>query len=151
MTVFPFQRRMLSHLGCYIGSTACFFRRATTIDEGHLLDPGFRYVMDGEYFNRLAAAGKRFECLPVVLADFRRHGGNLSLRHYGAKSAGEWLTLEKQWAESRAIRRAYGWTFFRNEQLNAVADAALFYFFLGQKAVLKRLHRGRWTVVGSDC
>lgn len=144
MSVFPFQRRMLSHLGCYIGSTACFFRRATTIGEGHLLDPAFRIVMDGEYLNRLAAAGKRFEFLPVVLADFRRHGGNLSLRNYGAKSAGEWLKLEQQWAESRAIRRTYGWTLFRNEHLNAVVDAGLFYFFLGQKALLKRWHAGKF-------
>ncbi len=140
MTVFPFQRRMLSHLGCYIGSTACFFRRETTAGEGHFLNEDFRYVMDGEYFNRLAAAGKRFDYLPQVLAEFRRHGGNLSLRNRPGGDASAWLKLEHQWAESRAIRRAYGWTFFNNEHLNAVADAGLFYFFLGHKAVLKRWH-----------
>jgi glycosyltransferase involved in cell wall biosynthesis len=143
MTVFPFQRRMLSHLGCYIGSTACFFRRATTAGEGHLLDEDFRYVMDGEYLNRLAAAGKRFAYLPRVLAEFRRHGGNLSLRHRPGGDASAWLKLECQWAESRAIRRAYGWTIFKNEHLNAVVDAALYYFFLGRKALLKRWHAGR--------
>lgn len=150
MTVFPFRRRMLAHLGCYIGSTACFLRRETTTDAGHLLDADFRYVMDGEYYCRLAAAGKRFAYLPMVLADFRRHGGNLSLRHYGAEDAGAWLRLTRQWAESQAIRRAYGWTFFRNEHLNAVVDAGLFFFFLGQKAALKRLHRRRWKVAGES-
>jgi glycosyltransferase involved in cell wall biosynthesis len=140
MTVFPFRCRMLSHLGCYIGSTACFFRRTTTVGEGYLLDEDFRYVMDGEYLSRLAAAGKRFDYLPQVLAEFRRHGANLSLRNRPEGNAAEWLKREKQWAESRAIRRAYGWTFFKNDHLNAVADAVLYYGFLGQKAWLKRWH-----------
>jgi glycosyltransferase involved in cell wall biosynthesis len=144
MTLFPFRRRMLSHLGCYIGSTACFFRRSTTIDQGHLLDVEFRYVMDGEYYNRLAAHGKRFACLPLVLADFRRHGDNLSLRNYHAADASAWLKLEKQWAESRAIRRAYGWSPFGSDALNGVTDAFLYYVFLIQKGVLKRLCRRGW-------
>lgn len=147
MTIFPFRRRMLSHLGCYIGSTACFFRRETIIGGGHFLDIEFRYVMDGEFLNRLAAVGKRFDCLPRVLADFRLHGGNLSFRNYAPRDAAGWLKLERQWAESRAIRRAYGWTFFRSEQLNAIVDGLLFHLFLVQKGLLKRIHRHRWKVV----
>jgi glycosyltransferase involved in cell wall biosynthesis len=143
MTVFPFQRRMLAHLGCYIGSTACFLRRSTTIGEGHVLDTGFRYVMDGEYYNRLAAAGKRFEYLPEILAEFRRHGGNLSLRNRAAGGMAARLELEKQYAESRAIRRHYGLTFFSSEHLNAVVDAGLFHWFLGQKWLLKRWFQRR--------
>ncbi len=139
MTVFPFQRRMLAHLGCYIGSTACFLRRATTIAEGFLLEKDFRYVMDGEYFNRLAAEGKRFVYLSDVLADFRRHGGNLSLRNRGGTTVADHLRRERQWAESRAIRRAYGITLFGNEHLNGVVDCGLYYYYLVKKAVLKRL------------
>lgn len=145
MTVFPFRRRMLSHLGCYIGSTACFFRRSSTIDQGYFLNIDFRYVMDGEFLNRLAADGKSFACLPRILAEFRRHGDNLSLRNYQPMDASGWLKLEKQWAESRAIRRTYGWTFFRSEQLNSIVDSLLFYHFLVQKALLKRLHQRSWT------
>lgn len=141
MTVFPFQRRMLSHLGCYIGSTACFFRRSTTISEGLILDEDYKFVMDGEYLNRLAAEGKEFRYLPEILAEFRWHGNNLSTRNRSADDASAWLKLERQLAESRAIRRAYGWSFFKNEHLNAVVDAGLFYAFLFQKGLLKRWYR----------
>ena len=58
MTTFPFQKTMLSMLGCYIGSTSSFYKKSTTIDEGYLLNERFKYVMDGEYYNRLAHAGK---------------------------------------------------------------------------------------------
>jgi glycosyltransferase involved in cell wall biosynthesis len=38
MTLFPFNRRALIYLGCYIGSTATFLRRKTVLDEDFLLN-----------------------------------------------------------------------------------------------------------------
>lgn len=139
MRVFPFQKRMLAHLGCYIASTACFLKRETTLEAGHFLNVDFRYVMDGEYYNRLAAAGLKFEYLPAVLAEFRWHANNLSVRNHAGRGINEALRLERQYAESRAIRRVYGWTCFRGEHLNAVVDALLFHWFLLEKGLRKRL------------
>lgn len=139
--VFPFRRVMLAHLGCYIGSTACFLRRESTVAEGFLLDEDFHVVMDGEYYCRLARGGKRFQYLPGILAEFRLHGQNVSFRQYGQKGMKSQLALQKQWAESAAIRRVYGVTIFRGGHPSAVVDAIFYGFFLLQKAFLKRLHR----------
>lgn len=139
--VFPFRRVMLAHLGCYIGSTACFLRRESTVAEGFLLDEDFHVVMDGEYYCRLARGGKRFQYLPGILAEFRLHGQNASFRQYGQKGMKSQLALQKQWAESAAIRRVYGVTIFRGGHPSAVVDAIFYGFFLLQKAFLKRLYR----------
>jgi len=141
MSVFPFQRLMLAHLGCYIGSTACFLKRESTTDQGHLLNKQFQVVMDGEYYCRLARAGKRFLYLPAILAEFRLHGENASFRRYQGKGIDGHLALQKQWAEGAAIRREYGVSFFRDEHANGVVDAGLYFFFLAQKAFLKRAYR----------
>ncbi|MDB4414130.1 glycosyltransferase, partial [Akkermansiaceae bacterium] len=109
MTVFPFQKSMLCYLGCYIGSTSTFYRNSTVISKGLHLDETFKFIMDGEYYNRLASLGKKITYMHAVLADFRIHGMNLSFRNKDCSNASEQLVLEKQYAESSAIRRAYGW------------------------------------------
>lgn len=141
MTLFPFNRRALIYLGCYIGSTSTFLRRATILDEGYLLNIKFRYVMDGEYYARLAANGKRFVYLPRVLADFRIHGENLSFRNHRTNKVDDCLKLQYQYSEARAIRRAYGATWFSDENWNSVVDTFLQTYYRGYKAILKRLHR----------
>ena len=137
MQAFPFQKMMLSMLGCYIGSTSCFYRRETTISEGYVLNERFKYVMDGEYYNRLAHAGKKFQCFKYVVADFRMHGENLSQKHLENKEINGLMDQQLQFAESRAIRRAYGITLFKNDHLNCAADAVFSYFFRAVKIVLK--------------
>lgn len=144
MGLFPFQKLMLAHYGCYIGSTATFFRRKTIHDENHFLNDRFKYVMDGEYYNRLAAKGKKFVYIPLVLADFRMHGDNISQKHLGKESADgvdSMLDLQLQYAESRAIRRAYGVKLFKCEHLNSAVDCALTYSFKFMKFVLKQLYK----------
>jgi hypothetical protein len=131
---------MMLYMGCYIGSTATFFRRCSVTSEGHLLNEDFRYVMDGEFYARLASLGKRFAYLPKVLADFRLHRENLSFRNHGASGVDGWLRLQKQFAESRAYRRAYGKTWFRDENLNALCDSLLYLCFRALKPLLKWLH-----------
>jgi glycosyltransferase involved in cell wall biosynthesis len=143
MTLFPHQRAMMLYLGCYIGSTAAFYRRSTVTGEGHLLNINFRYVMDGEYYARLAALGKRFVYLPEVLAEFRLHGDNLSLRNRGKKGVNDWLTLQKQYAESRAFRRAYGSAWFQDDNFNSLVDSFLYLYFRALKPLLKLAHRRR--------
>jgi len=141
MQVFPFQKLMLAQYGCYIGSTSTFFRRSTIMDEGILLNDRFKIVMDGEYYNRLSKLGKTFVHFPVVLADFRVHGGNLSKKNYGREGIDGQLDKHLQYAESGAIRRAYGVTLFKGEYLNAVVDCLLYYWFRLLKFPLKMLNQ----------
>ena len=125
MTLLPFDRRILVQQGCYIGSTACFYRRETTIAEGHLLDIDFGYCMDGEYYARLAHHGKRFYYLPEILADFRLHDESISQKSLGKDDMKNILRFQRQAAEPRAIRRIYGVRLFKDEALNNVIDGIL--------------------------
>ncbi|MCP5546761.1 MAG: glycosyltransferase [Akkermansiaceae bacterium] len=126
------------HHHCYVGSTAAFYRRSSVIDEGHRLRKDFRYVMDGEFYARLDAAGKRFEHVPLTLAEFRMHGGNASQRHLGKSRDMETiLAAERQHVESRAIRRAYGVTLFEDPYLNGLVDGVLWIAAKGWKQLLK--------------
>lgn len=143
MGLFPFRKWMLAHLGCYIGSTACFLRRGTIIDEGFLLDLEFRICMDGELYARLGAASKRFRYLPSVLADFRRHGGNLSLKNFELSGIHRILQIQRQYAEARSIRRFYGITLFRDDMFNEMLDGFLYVLFRTQKVMLKALWKSR--------
>jgi len=141
MSLLPFDRRILIQQGCYIGSTACFFNRETTIAEGHLLDVDFGYCMDGEYYARLATLGKRFEYLPAVLADFRLHGESISQSSLGKSDMKNVLRMQRQVAEPRAIRRIYGIKLFKDENLNLIADGVLHHLFRLKKGLLKWWHQ----------
>ena len=140
MTLFPFDRRILVQRGCYIGSTACFYRNETTIAEGHLLDIDFGFCMDGEYYARLASLGKRFAYFPKVLADFRLHGQSISQSSLGKGDMKNVLRVQRQAAEPRAIRRIYGIKLFRDEALNNMADEILYQIFHFKKGLLKWRH-----------
>lgn len=111
--------------------------------EDLLLNDRFKCVMDGEYYNRLASIGKKFTYLPVVLADFRLHGDNISQKHLGKNGIDQALSLQLQYAESRAIRRTYGVKLFQCENLNSVIDCGLAYFFRGLKWLLKLMNKPR--------
>ena len=141
MTVFPFVRSMLPNHGCYIASTATFFRKRTTIDEGNLLNKEFKYVMDGEYFCRLAYNGKRFVYLPKVLADFRLHGDSLSQKYLNKRNVNGVLEYQKQVAESRTIRRIYGIKLFKDEMLNSIVDGILFHAYRLLKGLFRLIYR----------
>jgi glycosyltransferase involved in cell wall biosynthesis len=128
------------HHHCFIGSTAAFYRRSTVINAGHRLRKDFRYVMDGEFYARLHAAGKKFQHVGVTVADFRLHNKNASQRHLGkTRNMEAILAAEKQHIESRAIRRAYGVTFFNDPYLNGLIDGILWLAAKGWKWVLKKV------------
>jgi glycosyltransferase involved in cell wall biosynthesis len=74
-----FDYDILLYFGCYIPSTATFFRRRV-IEAGHLLDCTHRVCMDFEYFVRLADLGYRFHYVPRCVAAFRWHDNNISLQ-----------------------------------------------------------------------
>lgn len=143
MSLFPFRRAMLAHLGCYIGSTSCFLRRETVTDAGFLLDLDYKICMDGELYARLGAANKQFRYLPRVLADFRRHGGNLSLKNFELSGLHRILQVQRQYAEARSIRRFYGITLFQDDMFNEMLDGFLYLLFRIQKVILKRIWRSR--------
>ena len=146
MTIFPFQKMMHQYLVCYLGSTAAFYRRESVIDEGHYLNEDFKYVMDGEYYNRLASVGKKFGYLHARIADFRMHGENLSLRHRNKEDRGasEELVRQKQFAESLTIVRCYGQQLIKNPPWIWFVDGVFNVFFKIQKFLLKRIYR--WFV-----
>ena len=123
---------------CYVPSTAAFYRNSSVIAKGHRLRKDFHYVMDGEFYARLDSLGKRFEHVPIPVADFRMHGGNASQRHLeNTRDMDVILAAERQHVESRAIRRAYGVTFFKDPYLVGLIDGVLSVTARGVKAVLK--------------
>lgn len=138
MTLFPFDRKILIYQGCYIGSTACFYRRESTIGQGQLLNIDFGYCMDGEYYARLANLGKKFCYLPTTLADFRLHEESISQRSLGKDDLASVLRIQRQAAEPRTIRRIYGIKLFRDDHLNNIVDAVLYHSYRFKKGVLKR-------------
>jgi len=126
------------HHACYVQSTAAFYRNKTVIAEGHRLREDFRYVMDGEFYARLASAGKKFQHVSMEIASFRLHGENASQRHLGkALDMDSALAAERQHSESRAIRRIYGFTLFSDPYLNGLADGCLWIAAGVWKKILK--------------
>jgi len=114
------------HHHCFVGSTAAFYRKSSVLDAGHRLRKDFKFVMDGEFYARLDAAGLRFERVDLNLAEFRLHGDNASQRHLGkSRDMDTILAAERQHVESRAIRRAYGITLFDDPYLNGLTDGLL--------------------------
>ncbi len=140
MTVFPFSRGMIANHGCYIASTSTFFRRETTIAQGHLLNIQFRAVMDGEYFCRLSEAGKHFEYIPQVLADFRLHDESISRRNLDKSDIDSVLAHQHQLAESRAIRRVYGVKLFKDEMLNGIMEGIFYHLYRLKKGILRLIY-----------
>jgi len=146
MKVFPFDLGMLIYYGCYIGSTACFLRRSTTVGQGFLLNPEFRYVMDTEYYARLGTRGKRFRYLPHVLAGFRVHGNNTSMVNTRDNTMTSILARQKQLAESAAVRRAYGRRpSGGNPAWDGIHDSTLWFAYRLKKILLKIWHRSYST------
>lgn len=140
MKAIPYSFRMIVEHGCYIASTATFFRRSTTISEGFLLNDGFRYVMDGEYYAHLGKYGKRFVALNIPLAEFRLHDESLSQAKFGyhAKDGVDaCLHHCRRFAETMAIRRAYGFSPFRTLRWNLALDAVLYELFRLKKGFLQ--------------
>jgi len=126
------------HHQCLIGSTAAFYRKSSVIDRGHRLREDFRYVMDGEFYARLDAAQLSYARMDEIIADFRLHEGNASMRHLGKdRDMERILAAERQHVESRAIRRAYGITLFGDPYLNGLADGMLWLAARAWKQVLK--------------
>ncbi len=123
---------------CYVPSTAAFYRNSTVIAKGHRLREDFHYVMDGEFYARLDSIGKKFKHVPLNIADFRMHGGNASQRHLTkTRDMDTILAAELQHVESRAIRRAYGITLFKDPYLVGLIDGVFSILSRGWKAVLK--------------
>lgn len=123
---------------CYVPSTAAFYRRSTVLAPGHRLRTDFHYVMDGEFYVRLDSLGMKFHHVPVNVADFRLHGENASMRHLArTRDLDEILKSERQHIESRAIRRAYGITLFRDPYHVGLVDGVLSVVARAWKGILK--------------
>lgn len=111
-----FDLGVLTNFGCYIPSTAAFFRRSL-LDSGLLrLDDRCRYVMDYELFMRLAASSVRFGYLQMPLAAFRWHDGNMSS---DAKARwGERLRVQSEYvADLSPLRARLLFSYYRAKHL----------------------------------
>jgi glycosyltransferase involved in cell wall biosynthesis len=119
-----FDRDILFYFGCYIPSTATFFRRRL-IERGYLLDCDFRVCMDFEYFVRLATAGFRFHYVPQFIAAFRWHESNVSLQH-----------VERRRHERHEVQRRYGATVRSQTQMELLRQG------FRAKRILRKLASG---------
>lgn len=90
-----FDYQVLLYYGCYIMSTATFFRRRI-IDDGNFLDKNYKVTMDYEYFVRLASKGYKFGFIPAPLAAFRWHETNVSALN-GDRRRKERLKVQRQY------------------------------------------------------
>lgn len=118
-----FDHRILLYYGCYIMSTATFFRRRI-VDDGVLLDPGYKVTMDYEYFVRLASLGYRFGFVPAPLAAFRWHDSNVSSR-----------LRERRRVERLAVQRQYGGLeWLKNDALRVRCFDGLARVYQGKRA-----------------
>lgn len=125
---------------CYVPSTAAFYRNSTVIAKGFRLREDFRYVMDGEFYARLDSIGMKFRHVSINIADFRMHGGNASQRYLTrTRDMDTILAAELQHVESRAIRRAYGITLFKDPYLVGLVDGLFSILSRVWKTVLKLL------------
>jgi len=106
-----FDRAVLMYFGCYIPSTSTFFRRRV-IESGTLLDCDYRVCMDFEFFARLAYLGFKFQYVPRIIAAFRWHGNNISIRN-----------LERRHAERRLVQQRFGNAGLSEPALNLLAYA----------------------------
>jgi glycosyltransferase involved in cell wall biosynthesis len=68
------------HRVLYIPTTATFFRRRV-FDEGNWINENLQYVMDLEFFIRLAVKDYLFEHIPEILADFRLQPASKTCRY----------------------------------------------------------------------
>ena len=53
------------------------------------------------------------------------------------------LSFQHQLAESAAIRRAYGWTFFKNPMANGMVDTYLWFYYRMKKILSRLLFQAR--------
>ena len=94
-----FNFNALLFYGCYIPSTAAFYRRSL-IDAGFLLDASFKVCMDFDFYMRMAGAGRVFSHVEEPLACFRWHGSNVSSvyaqRRYEERLRVQRAALQKQ-------------------------------------------------------
>lgn len=104
-----FDPTVLLYFGCYIPSTSTFFRRRI-IEAGELLNCDYRVCMDFEYFARLAHAGFRFHYVPRLIAAFRWHGSNVSIRQMARRAE-----------ERLMVQRCYGGPAWSEERLRQLA------------------------------
>ena len=78
--------------------------------------------------------------VPLSVADFRLHAMNASQRHLArTRDMATVLAAERQHVESRAIRRAYGITLFRDPYLTGLVDGLLWLAAKGWKGVKRCL------------
>lgn len=142
-----YSRLVLRYVGCFIPSTATFFRRRLVEDGMLRLRNDLHYVMDYELFMRLDSAGVQMRWVGEDLAAFRWHEENKSLDATRRIHERELVqTMYDVWPKSSRARRA-AYTVVRPIHL-------LMKLFSG---ALGRQFRWRWrrgeslTWWGSEC
>jgi len=113
---------------CYIPSTTSFFRQRI-IEKGLQIDKKLNYVMDKDFFLRLANNGYRFKHIPSVFAAFRWQGQNKTMPSNNQKFS----------EESMSIIRRYRKPLFENSQLDNIFLKFQVYYYRYKYATIKLL------------
>lgn len=77
----------------FVPPHSTFVRRRVVHEQGFWLDPELRFAGDWEWFLRMALAGKRFEHLPGVLSEFRRHPTQVTATFGWRGKLSEWRRI----------------------------------------------------------
>jgi len=142
--VFPFDYNMLVYYYTYIGSTSIFFRNSI-ITEGYFINENFKYVMDGEWYVRLASHGKKFGFINKTLACFRIHGLNQSFKYRELdNNIDKVLIRAKQLAERYAIKRFYGHKLgndFAGSMIEELSYRILWWYYRYKSGITKLIYK----------
>ena len=121
-----FDPKILLYYGCHIPSCATFFN--SRMVKENPLDVAYDYVMDFEYFLRLASQGRVIRFLEKPLSAFRWHDSNKSR-----------VTPHRTKLELRRVQ--HKWTGFNSSDR---IFSALALIYKAKRILLKTLNRGYW-------
>ena len=117
---------------CYIPSTTFFFKRHI-IDQNFFIDEKLEFVMDKDYFLRLAQAGFQFLHIPEVIAAFRWQGENKSISY--PKAFHE---------ESIGLIRKYRKKFSKNPLIDELYLKLQILYYCRFKHAWLKFYSGKW-------
>lgn len=103
-----FDYRIMLYYGCYIPTTATFFK-STLFVNNLFLNLDYHYLMDTEYFLRIYRLGYKFKHISDFVACFRWHSDNKS------------LNINKRLKEREKLQTQYGHQLLNNIEYKEIA------------------------------
>lgn len=110
--VTPFQFRMALYSACMIPQPSAFWTKEAWTKTGKL-DTSLHYMMDFEFFLRMASQNIKFGCIYEPLAAFRFHSTSKSVAEYEVKFAQDRLAIYRRYSRLRFKNKAIEQTVFK--------------------------------------